>query len=255
MSEEVSNPGWDVSELSDRGKKGGPRSKLVEAIAVLLLSRPLRSAEIAQILGFTPRYISSYLSYWKTRGLFAYDNGFWMLTPLGEDFARNVIQREMDEKLHHYTTLALRLISSQNTKMVSRTRKDKRVLRREKVSSGFQQFIVTQTSTVDNKQQDVALFLLCMEKAINDEGLTTDEQEVLNTIINHYIKWGTTYLYLDQLEELMEADRAWLLKTLRLLQAKGLIYIYNDRRLGTRIGFSRKIRQAIAVCSSRGIDE
>ena len=241
-------------EKEDRKKRTGPRSKLVEAIAVLLFSKPLRSAEIAQILGYSPRYISSYLSYWKVRGLFEYENGFWMLTPSGEEFARSIIQRETENRLHHYTSLALSLMEksassgSRTTRSIKPARKGKNVLHSTGLSSRLQSFIEPQTFQEDNKTQETALFILCIESMIDEEELTPDEHDVLNTMINHFIKWGSTYLYLDQLEEIMKADQHWLLRVLRLLQAKGLIYIYNDRRLGTRIGFSKKMRNLILTC-------
>ncbi|MET1102109.1 MAG: replication initiator protein WhiP [Pyrodictiaceae archaeon] len=233
-------------------KRGGPRSKLVEAIAVLLFSRPLRSAEIAQLLGYPPRYISSYLSYWRHRGLFDYENGFWYLTPEGEEYARSIIQREMNARFQQYTTLARQLLESsydsraRNT--IKYTMKDKNVLQSVEHSSRPLQFTAPLTIKNDDKQLDHTTIAMCIASSIEDEDLSEDEKEVLDTLIRHFTKWGTTYTYIDQLEEDMDADKNWLLKILRLLQAKGFIYIYNDRRLGTRIGFSKKLRILLNTC-------
>ncbi len=249
--EEVLSEIQAVMEERQERKKGKPRSKLVEAIAVLLLARPMRAAEIAQILGYPVRYISSYLSYWRTRGLFEYENGFWTLTPQGEEYARTILAREMDTRLHQYAALARQLLASHtiNTHLQSRqTINDKDRATRTLQSSQLLSFIAGQTSERDKKRQNLQP-VTCLNMLVEEADLTIDEKEVLKTLINHYAQWGTTYIYLDQLEEQLGADRAWLLRVLRSLQTKGLIYIYNDKRLGTRIGFSKRLRSLISSCS------
>ncbi|MFP3320617.1 MAG: hypothetical protein RXO24_08630 [Acidilobus sp.] len=102
-------------------KEKGPRSKLVDAILVLLLARPMKAAEIAEVLSKEPKYVSSYLSYWKSRGYVGYGLGTWYLTPKGEDYASQVAEAQRDKRFNEFKALAQRLMSS-----ASQTRNNKR---------------------------------------------------------------------------------------------------------------------------------
>ncbi len=226
-----------------------PRSRVVEAIAVLLLARPMRAAEIAQVLGYPVNYVTSYLSYWRVRGLFTYENGFWKLTPEGERFAKNILARESAERLAQYAALAKSIISSSN-EPISSAVNGKVVLHAPKPSSSFQQFTVELTSKKNSEPQEARY--LCVEALLEAVELNDEEREVFEHMLNHYIKWGSTYTYIDSIEEALNADRAWLLRILRSLQSKGLLYIYNDRRLGTRIGLSKKVKTFLNKCLEEG---
>ncbi len=242
---------WEtISQAPEQpdGKKNKPRSKLVEAIAVLLLAKPMRASEIAQVLGKPTRYISSYLSYWKTRGLFDYDNGFWILTPSGEDFARNILEREMNTRVAQYAALARQILFSNQGENIMQAMKDKKEPALGSGSGQFQPFIADLINKRGNKIQKKRPKKLCIRAIIEDLELDEDEKIVMEALMEHYIKWNMTYTYLDQLERQLEADRAWLLTVLRSLQAKGLIYIYNDKRLGTRIGLSKNTKKYLALC-------
>ena len=223
---------------------GGPRSRIVEAIAVLLLARPMRAAEIAQALGYPTRYVSSYLSYWRTRGLFDYEAGFWTLTPQGEEYARAIVEREMNSRVAQYAALARKIVAEQNTA----TMNDERTAPRAPVSGGSLPFTAGDIVRRGKKRQEARSPAACIRAVLSDPGLTEDERTVLETLLNHYTRWGSTYTYLDHLERELDADRAWLLSVARLLQAKKLIYIYTDRRLGVRIGLSKNLRELLAQC-------
>lgn len=229
-----------------------PRSRLVEAIAVLLLARPMRAAEIAQVVGKPTRYVSSYLSYWRTRGLFDYENGFWTLTPEGEEFARTVLEKEMNSRVTRYAALARQILEGKaGDEPLPGARKGKKTRSRAAASGQPLPFIVSKNISPGNKQQGPSP-TLCTEALLSGLELSDDERSVLEALLAHYFKWGMTYTYLDQLEQDMEADRVWLLTTLRRLQAKGLVYIYNDKRLGVRIGLSRRMKELLSSCSSQG---
>ena len=247
-----STASWDEASVdtieTNQAKKNKPRSKLVEAIAVLLLARPMRASEIAQVVGKPTRYISSYLSYWKTRGLFEYDNGFWILTPQGEEFARNILEREMNSRVAQYAALARQILVSTQEEGINQTINGKKQAPPSPVSGQLQSFIATFTNNSDNKRQKRRPRKLCVRAIIEDLELEEDERIVMEALMEHYLKWNMTYTYLDQLEKQLEADRTWLLMVLRSLQAKGLIYIYNDRRLGTRIGLSKNTKKYLALC-------
>ncbi|MEB3787827.1 MAG: replication initiator protein WhiP [Desulfurococcales archaeon] len=233
----------DNARRKQGGPRSGPRSKLVDALMVLLLGRPMRAAEIAEVLGYDTRYISSYLSYWKTRGYVEYVSGFWQLTPLGEEYAREVIARETSSEYDKFAGLA-RKLASEN---VSRTINNKKKARGRQPRGSSLPFIAGKTIVDDNKRQKRREAAECMLSALR-EVLDPDEIEVISRVLEHYTEWGTTYIYTDQLAESMQADSTWLLRILRGLQSKGILYIYTDPRLGVRIGFTRRFKEELESC-------
>jgi len=230
---------------SPRGRRTGPRSRLVDAIMVLLLSRPMRSAEIARILGYETKYISSYLSYWRSRGLVEYQNGYWTLTPAGEEYAVQVLDRETGEDLDRMAHIARRIIA---TPQVRPTRNNKRARTRPPEAGESLSFTVTQTGKHDNILQERARQAKCFLEILSAD-LDQDEFDALSSLLAHYAKWGSTYIYLDNLAEAMNADYTWLLRVMRRLQSKGIVYIYTDPRLGVRVGLTKSSKEMLASCS------
>ena len=229
-----------AASVERRGsKRSGPRSKLVEAIAVLLYSKPMRSSEIAEILGFNSRYIASYLSYWRVRGLFDYRDGYWMLTDKGREYARRVIERYTGGN-NPYTLLAQQIALARNSKTPYHPP--------GQYHSSLQ-FLAASTNSVDDEQQKRRV---CAESALKQLYMNLDEEEreIFEKLTAHYVRWGKTYMYLDQLQRELNADMQWLVALLRSLQSKNLIYIYHDRRMGVRIGFSKSVRQMLDKCLS-----
>ncbi|MCE4624703.1 MAG: replication initiator protein WhiP [Desulfurococcales archaeon] len=225
-------------------ERGGPRSRLVDAIMVLLLSKPMRSSEIAGLLGYETKYISSYLSYWKTRGYVEYNSGFWFLTPKGEEYAREVAERASDEKFDRLAALAQRILAEANVK---KTINDKTPTPRPHHGRGSLSFIVSKKRKPDIKLQERARAAACFIESLRDE-LSEDELEVLTALLSHYSKWGSTYLYLDQLAELINADYKWVLSVVRMLQSKNIVYLYTDPRLGVRVGLSKPAKELLEEC-------
>ncbi len=224
--------------------RGGPRSRLVDAILVLLLSRPMRSAEIGEVIGKEAKYVSSYLSYWKDRGYVDYDLGLWYLTPKGEEYARQIAEREADERFNEFVALAQRIASR-----VSPTMNNNGRGRRTEVAGGSQSLIADKTGEANKKQQGNRVSVAACALQSLKESLSDDESEVVMELLTHYSKYGVTYMYLDQLAERLKADYDWLLRRVRDLQSKGVLYIYTDPRLGIRVGFSRSVRDVLATCS------
>jgi len=240
---------WNLTEQKERYRREqGPRSPLVEAIAVLLLARPMRAAEIAQTLGYPTRYISSYLSYWKARGYFENVSGYWQLTAKGEEFARQVIEKRLNGRVSQFAALARQIIEDVWGEQIKQTRNRKRVGKPAEQSSQFLPFIAADKGKSGNKRKTAIHPIHCLASIIDVNELSDEEFEILEIMINHYVKWGSTYMYIDQLQQKLDADPAWLLKVLKSLQSKVIIYIYNDRRLGTRIGFSKRLRDQITTC-------
>jgi len=233
---------------SGRRRSSGPRSRLVDAIMVLLLSRPLRAAEIAEVFELESKYVSSYLSYWKTRGLVEYDQGFWYLTPEGEEYARSVVERARSTADSEYERLARSLVGPGIPYNVRQTRKDKRAVLKKEKSRESQSFIVGKTFSSYNKKQDRLSRVICVQASLKDM-LDEEEFEIMNFLLMHYSKWGSTYIYLDQMQERLKAEYTWLLRRIRGLQTKNLLYVYTDPRLGIRIGLSKKIKEMLQSCA------
>ncbi|NPA96134.1 MAG: replication initiator protein WhiP [Crenarchaeota archaeon] len=222
----------------------GPRSKVAEAILLLLYSRPMRSREIAEKLGKSSRYVASYLSYWRTRGVVDYRGGYWFLTRRGEEIVRTILDAKRlreEEQLSHTRT----------TEPVSGTINDKSRQAHAKASGAVQSFIVEQTSAPEGKQweQDpIGKALRCLDTLLGDRDLEEEEYAVLRHMVKHYAEWGSTYLYVDQIAEDLHYEMRELLQILRRLQTKKLIYMYTDKRLGIRVGLGRGLKQAIDKC-------
>jgi len=231
-------------KLRARGRRG-PRSRLVDAIFVMLLAKPMRASELAGILGYETRYISSYLSYWRSRGYVDYENGLWYLTPLGEEYAREVLDRESNDRLSEFIGLARRILLERDS--VAKAMNSKKT-RGSRLHTGQSlPFIAKHIGKHGNEQQERTRKANCALEVLSED-LTEEEFDVMRALLDHYARWGTTYLYLDQLQEEMQADYTWLMKALRSLQAKGLVYIYKDRNLGMRIGLAKYAKEALQNC-------
>lgn len=213
---------------------------------MLLLSRPMRSAEIAEVLGLSSRYVSSYLSYWRVRGYVEYSSGLWYLTARGEEYARSIYMREARKSsLDEYALIAQRILSSS----VKQAIKDKAQPARSTPSEQVLPFTAELTGKAGSKLQERVSTVTCALSKLRSL-ISEDEFEVLAHLASHYARWGTTYMYVDQLQEKLEADYSWLMRVLRTLQSKGLLYIYTDPRLGVRVGFSKNLKELLDKCSS-----
>lgn len=235
-----------ILEESKGRERGGPRSRLVDAVMVLLLSRPMRSSEIASLLGYSTKYVSSYLSYWRARGYVEYSNGYWTLTPKGEEYAESVLARETSEDVDKMASIAKRILSSIQVK---ETVNDKGGSPRGAGARKSLSFTVTQTGKGDNELQERLRRASCIINVYKGD-LDEEELEVLSNLLTHYSKWGSTYIYLDNLAEAMEADINWLLRVSRRLQSKGILYIYTDPRLGVRVGLTKNMKDALESCEA-----
>mgnify|MGYP001772515677 CR=1 FL=1 len=227
--------------LKNEGRNINPRSKLVEAILVLLLARPLRTSEIASNLGLETKYVSSYLSYWKRKGLVYQEAGRWHLSAQGEDLAKEILESKNDTKFKEYLAIA-RDIFNEKVKSTMNNKSEKKINKdRKEILS----FIEAKTSTNNNKPQKEDL-INCLGEIINK--LDDDERELLIFLLTKYSQWGSTYVYLDQLQEEFSADPGWLFRVLRNLQTKRLLYLYHDPKLGLRIGFTKTLKDRISEC-------
>ncbi len=235
-------------EGHSRPGSSGPRSRIVEAIAVLLLARPMRAAEIAEALGYPTRYVSSYLSYWRYRGLFDYENGFWTLTEAGEEYARSIVEREMNSRVAQYAALARKILAEKDSPTVNDKTGGAVAAGGGGASGRLLPFTATETNLRGKKRRERRLTRNCIRALLAELELDEDERTVLEALLDHYARWGSTYTYLDHLEKSLDADRMWLMNILRLLQSKKLVYIYNDRRLGVRVGLAKPLREQLREC-------
>jgi len=197
-----------IKFANNRLNMAGPRSKLMDAILVLLLAMPLRTSEIAANLGLETKYVSSYLSYWRKKGLVELKYGRWHLTKQGEEYAKRIVDMRRDKKFMEHLAIAREILQQDFFRM--------------------------------NKNIDPPANSSFLEK------LDDDEKELLLFLLNKYRQWGSTYVYLDQIQEELGADLNWLLRVLRKLQTKRIVYLYHDPKLGFRIGFTQKVKDIIA---------
>ncbi|BCU71187.1 replication initiator protein WhiP [Stygiolobus caldivivus] len=222
-------------------KSINPRSKLVEAVLVLLLARPLRTSEIAVNLGLETKYVSSYLSYWKRKGLVYQEAGRWHLSALGEDLAKEILESKNSTKFTEYLAIARDIFNEKVKPSINDKNKEKD----DKERKEFLLFIEAKTSTAENKPQKTDL-INCLDEILKK--LDEEEKELLSYLLNKYKQWGSTYVYIDQLQEEFGADTAWLLRVLRKLQTKRILYLYHDPKLGLRIGFTQSFKDRISEC-------
>lgn len=249
---DIDNP----SSEKDLGTRG-PRSKVVEAILLLLYAKPMRSSEIAKVLGKPTKLVSSYLSYWRSRGYVSYKSGYWMLTKQGEEHVKMFIE-----------SLGIAIATPQDVVLLAHKLINEQVQptinswiwpRAAPYETEIQQFSVEHTSSKVSKQshrremQPATLqkALDCVTKILASKDLLEDEMLVLNHLIKHYIEWGSTYLYLDQIAEELHYQVSELTSILRKLQSKRLLYLYTDRRFGIRVGLGKSFKQILDQCISR----
>jgi len=165
------------------------------------------------------------------------------LTPKGEEYARQIAERETDERFNEFVALAQRIASRLN-----QTRNNKARASRADVTDKSQSFIAELTEKPDKKQQgNRASVAACVLQSLKDR-LTDEEAEVVMEMLSHYTMYGVTYMYMDQLAERLKADYEWLIRRVRDLQSKGIVYIYTDPRLGIRVGFSKVAKEVLAMC-------
>ncbi|AKV74692.1 replication initiator protein WhiP, Cdt1-like protein [Metallosphaera sedula] len=220
---------------------GSPRSKLMEAILVLLHARPLRTSEISSNLGYETKYVSSYLSYWKKKGLIYLEGGRWYLTPQGESLATAIIESYSNSRFKEMLVIAKQMLGEQ----VKETINNKGKQSSEKQEKEVLSFIDSKTRSRDNKSQNKDP-TVCLSDI--SEKLDKEERDILMFLLERYKQWGSTYIYIDQLQEEYKADSAWLFKVLRGLQTKKILYLYNDPKLGFRIGFSQNVKRKLENC-------
>ncbi|WP_420807178.1 replication initiator protein WhiP [Acidianus manzaensis] len=209
----------------------------MEAIIVLLNARPLRTSEIASNLGYQTKYISSYLSYWKKKNLVYQDGGRWYLTPEGENLAKAIIDSYSNSRFKEMLVIAKQMVEQVKDSKNNKTQQNKKEAEKEVLS-----FIDSKTNSKAKKQQNMN-----PEECVKEilEKLDNDEKDILLFIIDKYKQWGSTYIYIDQLQEEYKADMGWLFKILRQLQTKRILYLYQDPKLGLRIGFSKTFKEKL----------
>lgn len=231
----------NIALPEEKQLKTGPRSKLMDAILVLLLARPLRTSEIAVNLGLETKYVSSYLSYWRKKGLVYQEAGRWYLSVQGENLAREILEGKNNSKFIEHLAFAKQILNEN----VKQTKNNKEETKQNKDEKEFLSFIGDLTSTKNKKQQEKDL-TECLSPIL--EKLDEEERELLSFLLGKYKQWGSTYVYLDQIQEEFGADTNWLIKVLRKLQTKRILYLYHDPKLGFRIGFTQKLKDIMSNC-------
>ncbi|BCU68468.1 hypothetical protein HS7_19050 [Sulfolobales archaeon HS-7] len=232
------SPNDKREEFTEELKRGGPRSRLMEAVLLLLQGRPMKTSEISRNLGYETKYISSYLSYWKRKGLVYLEGGRWHLSPLGEDLAKDIADAMTNSRADKYIAMAKQIVEEHVKESINNKVNIKKNNRKQESLS----FIDSLTSKEDKERQKQN----CMDEILDK--LNEEEKSVVEYLLSKYIEWGSAYVYSDQIQEEMGADHVWLFKVLRMLQSKRLIYLYHDPKLGLRVGFSTSIKRLLESC-------
>ena len=74
--------------------------------------------------------------------------------------------------------------------------------------------------------------------------LGEEERLVLGYLVEHKCKWGSNYSYFDELLEELNMPAEELLRVLRRLQSRRLVYLYEDKRKrAVRVGLGRALRE------------
>ncbi|MEM1877207.1 MAG: hypothetical protein QXE70_10015 [Ignisphaera sp.] len=242
------------SIASDRG----PRSRVVEAILLLLYVKPMKSSEIAKILNKSSKLISSYLSYWKTRRYVVYRTGYWMLTKLGEEYVKTLLESIGIPVAtpRDVVLLAHKLINEQ----IHSTINNKNQLKNRPYGTEIQRFISSETynnvgkhshNTSTDTKAVLEKALSCVKKVLETKDLLEEEIAILSYLIKHYVEWNSTYLYLDQIADELHYPSHELMNILRKLQTKKLVYLYTDRRFGIRVGLGKSFKYILDQCISK----
>lgn len=238
----------------NRHLEKGPRSRIVDAVLLMLYLRPMKSSEIASIIGKSSKLISSYLSYWKSRGYVGYKSGYWFLSKVGEEYVRTFIETLGIPVLtpSDVVQLAQKLIREPDFATVNNWIQQNSLQKKTKI----QQFAVENTgskvgkqySEVEARKDSLVKALECVTKVLASRDLVEEETQILNFMIKHYIEWNSTYMYLDQIAEELHYPNNELLMILRKLQSKKLVYMYNDARFGIRVGLGKSFKQLLDMC-------
>ncbi len=241
----------NYSSLSDKG----PRSRVVEAILLLLYVKPMKSSEIASLLGKKTKLISSYLSYWKSKNYVTFKTGYWFLTRKGEEYVKTLLSTLNIAVFspHDVVRLAQKLISEPVLETANSWKKQYE----KQEETEIQQFVVAKTGSFVGKpntktsENIIEKALKCLEKIISSKDLLEDETNVLTHLVKHYAEWGSTYLYIDQISEELHYPSNELMLILRKLQTKKLIYMYTDKRFGIRVGLGKSLKQLLDACLAK----
>lgn len=134
------------------------------------------------------------------------------------------------------------VIAKQMLEQVKEPMNNKNEQKEEREKKVVLSFIDSKTSNTVKKQQNKDP-TVCIKEIL--EKLDDDEKDILLYLINKYKQWGSTYVYIDQIQEEYKADPGWLFKVLRQLQTKRIVYLYQDPKLGLRIGFSKSFKEKL----------
>ncbi len=236
----------------------GPRSRIVNAILLLLYIRPMKSSEIANIIGRNTKLISSYLSYWKVRGYVVYRAGYWSLTKSGEEYVKIFLESLGIPVLspRDVVQLAHKLVSEQNMSTINNWI----LAQKSQEETKIQFFIDKRTESYVGKHEHKSSLeeidkkaIECASKILRSKDLLEDEMTILSYLIKHYIEWNSTYVYLDQISEELHYPNNDLISILRKLQTKKLIYLYTDRRFGIRVGLGKTFKHLLDSCTSKSL--
>ena len=161
-----------------------------------------------------------YLYYYKRKGWVAQDSPLWSLTELGEKRRKEGLQIRKNSRPPSFNSIIRDNQFCKKSEGLSRVEDPRNLVEnlRNQVEETLQRGKLCSTR---EKYSRIA----------NELG--EDEKEVLKYLVEHRCKWGSNYRYFDEL-----------LRVLRRLQSKKLVYLYEDKRKhAVRVGLGKTLRE------------
>ena len=214
-----------------RGKRGGRliTSRITALIFLLLLDGPQTAHEIVEYVnsclgtGYSYNLVKQYLYYYRKRGILVYSDGLWSLSDEGEKLV-NRIRRWLCKLVgdgHPSAGHCVEVLCPIYRESSSRYNLSIRKVEVEYNSS------IREVELRHSDYSDV------VEKLKREFELDNDEVDVIRILLEHYVRTGSTYMYIEELANRMETTPSWLYQNvLRRLKSRGIVYIWRDGKVG-----------------------
>lgn len=178
-------------------------SPITALVLLSLLEGPKTTAELAEVVSeylgtnVEPRDVYPYLYYYRKKGWVMSLSPLWSLTESGEKF------------LQKYKQWLRKLIGN-----ISHLSK----LNKRNVTKSFSYIMLNINEIITEIREKYEI--------------TKDEEDILKTLLEHYVVTGSTYMYIDNLALRLEASLSWLWHNLKSLKSKRLVYVWRDGKVG-----------------------
>ncbi len=206
----------------------------VTAALLLALERGFASAEqlateVQRVTGrrLRAKDVLAYLSYYRRKGWVVNHSPVWSLTEAGKAFVEKYRSHLLYLLGESYGTPSHTKVHTKVNESItlSHTKADERLI-------------------LKKTKARVSETIELLKRKLKNR----DEADALQILLFNYFENGSTYMYLDELAEELEADPSWLLRVvLRRMRSRGLVYVWRDGK----VGLGRVVRELLGI-PSRG---